>query len=351
MNYKKNLKIFTIFSAMLIIALKSPLVIDGAKNGLTICFSSVIPSLFPFMVLSSAFVGNIGGDSFKILSRITKGLFGISQYGTGAFLCGIMCGYPIGAKCTAELYRDGKISSSEAESLIAYSNNCGPLFVIGAVGLSMIGSYKTGAIIYFIHIIASVISAIILKPYTYTKHISPSTDLKNRTVTECICESVTNISAVCGFVIFFAVINNLTGSLAEFLPGCVKGAILCFMEITNGINYVCNNIPNSQIKLALISLALGWSGLSVHMQVKNIIRGLELSMKKYYIVRIFNGFFSAALTFLCYGGLDTVLTVIKPKYLSIVPVAFATIAFVMIIITYKKRDTEKSKLSASLKLN
>jgi len=167
-KFKNSFVIYTILLAMSLMIFKSSEVLTSVRKSLIICFSSVIPSLFPFMVLSSAFVGNVSASSFKFVRKISRRLFGISAFATAAFICGMICGYPIGAKCTRELYDQKKITASEAESLIAYSNNSGPLFVIGAIGIGMFNSVKGGILLYIIQLISALTAAMLLKCHTCT---------------------------------------------------------------------------------------------------------------------------------------------------------------------------------------
>lgn len=53
---------------------------------------------------------------------------------------GIISGYPIGAKIVTEFRKNGDCSRAEAERLLAFTNNSGPLFIIGTVGVSMFGN-------------------------------------------------------------------------------------------------------------------------------------------------------------------------------------------------------------------
>ena len=76
-----------------------------------------------------------------------------------------------------QLYADKKITASEAESLIAYSNNAGPLFVIGVIGNALLGSAKLGLILYILEIISAILSGIILKAYTYSSVLTEKTTI------------------------------------------------------------------------------------------------------------------------------------------------------------------------------
>ena len=333
------------FTAMILMIINSPAVLSEMKSSIKLCISVIIPSLFPFMVMSSVFVGNLKNTLPFGLGKVFKKLFGFSSFGTGAFICGILCGYPIGAKCAAQLYRDKKISASEAETLIACANNSGPRFIIGAVGLGMLHSFKLGIFLYVMHILCALTGARILKHRTYIKHEAQFTLAKEKSLTDSICESVSNVLNVCGFVMFFSVINTLLNPVTSHLPTILKNIVLCIIEITNGIKAVTAGKGFIINKLYIIAFALGWSGISVHMQVKSLIRGLELSMRKYYFVKLTEAVLSPLFVFIATGFTDTLFSYISPNTLKwIIILSGITGAFGALFISGKRKKRGKSSL-------
>ena len=127
---------------------------EAAKSALVLCAQTVIPSLFPFFVISS-FMVNTGFVSCagKIAAPISRRLFKVSGSGAVVFVMGILCGYPTGAKMVSELYENKEISRNEAMRLLPFCNNSGPLFVIGAVGAGMLGSTRLGVTLYAVHVV------------------------------------------------------------------------------------------------------------------------------------------------------------------------------------------------------
>ncbi len=335
---KKSFFTYLVLALMVLIAVRSEHILSCVKESMLLCFSTVIPSLFPFMVLSSLFVSYADGSSFRLIGILTKSLFGISPVANTAFICGMLCGYPVGAKCTLELYKAKKISASEAESLLAYSNNSGPLFVIGAVGVGLFGSLKIGIVLYVIEFISALTAAFVLKRYTsYTVSKGLSRSNCRIGLTESICTGVTNVMSVCGFIIFFAVINTLIEPLISFLPDYISCILSAIVEVTNAIF----KIQGSGLKnaLTLTAFALGWSGFSVHMQVKSLVGDSGLSMKKYYITRLFIGFFSALITYLITSHFDFMsLFVLRQKF-SVVCIIFVICIFAGFLMQKKREKT------------
>lgn len=102
-----------------------------ARAGLLLWYRSVLPVLFPFMLLCGLMI------RFSLLERVLPALsipfrllFGCSSYGAFAILCGFLCGFPMGAKVTCDLQREGKITEREAYFLYGFVNNLSPSFIL-----------------------------------------------------------------------------------------------------------------------------------------------------------------------------------------------------------------------------
>jgi len=85
--------------------------------------------------------------------------------GEGAFpfLMGIISGYPVGAKIVTKLRENNTCTKEECERLLAFTNNSGPLFIVGTVGISLIGDTTIGIILLIIHILASITVGILFR--------------------------------------------------------------------------------------------------------------------------------------------------------------------------------------------
>ena len=345
MKTKNTAKILMLLWAMVILITNSSLVIKSVRESLAVCFSTVVPSLFPFMVLSSLFVTYTGNSTFKFMGIIFKKIFGISSPGVGAFICGIIAGYPIGAKSVCELYNGGKLTKSEAESLMAYCNNAGPLFVIGAVGTAMFNSFKVGIVLYTVHIICAFLSGIILKPYTSIKLNKAKKNPTNTSLTLSICQSVPSVCNVCGFIIFFGVISALTESVISAFPEGVKCIIHSSLELTNAIKYITKSSLPTALKISFAAAAVGWSGLSVHMQVKSFVSRTDLSLKKYYTAKAFSSIMSALIVYIGYTNMDNIALLINTKSVLItIAVSFGTIILFRFLSKRKRKRRGKNPL-------
>lgn len=274
----------------------------AVTESLNLCVTSVIPALFPFFVCSSLLV-SLGAAELgsRTLSGIMRPVFGVGGAGAIAVVLGLISGYPVGADCAANLYNSGKITKTEAERLIGFCNNSGPLFIIGTVGFSLNGSPLLGGVLYIIHIISAISVGIILSRIIHDSStvINPKLVYESQKTSTrlaaafggAISKSVITILNVCGFVIFFAVLES---TIPEF---CGHEFLNSLLEITGGISGISKMNIDLAVKISLISMFLAFSGLSVFLQVASILSGTKLSLKPYLLGKFIQGIIAFILTF------------------------------------------------------
>ena len=119
--------------------------VEYMGRGLTLCAKTVIPSLFPFMVITELLVSSGAGEALgRLFSGIMRRIFGISGAGASALFLGSMCGFPVGARTAVSLYDKGVISKSECQHLLTFTCNPSSAFLITAVGVSLYDSRALG---------------------------------------------------------------------------------------------------------------------------------------------------------------------------------------------------------------
>ena len=97
-------------------------VISCGKDGLALCGNVILPSLFPFFVVSSLIVGlGLAEYPGRLVEKIMRPLFRVNGNCASALVLGLIGGYPVGARTAAELYKNGQCSRSEAEQLTSVS--------------------------------------------------------------------------------------------------------------------------------------------------------------------------------------------------------------------------------------
>ncbi len=318
--------IFLGFTLCLLIFSKSNL--PAVKSGLTLWATSVVPSLFPFFVSTELLMHtNIVNILGNILNRYMKPLFNIRGEGAFAFIMGIISGYPVGAKIATNFRKNNICSKEECERLLSFTNNSGPLFIIGTVGILMFGSTAIGLLLFITHILACISVGIIFRFWkrNSSNTLSPSHFVnKNKPVSfsnlgevlaDSITSSISTILLIGGFVVIFSsVISILKSSgILNILSTCLSplfnfinidtsfiSPIICgFLEITNGINSISSiACKKLSINIILTAFLLGFGGISVLLQVLSITSKTDLSIKPYIYGKLLQGILASVYTYI-----------------------------------------------------
>lgn len=289
---------------------------DAARGALALCFRSVLPSLFPFFVLSSLLVALGAANAFaRVLRPVMRPLFGLSGAGALALALGLVGGYPVGARTAAELYRGGGLSKSEAETLLGFCNNAGPGFMLGVCGASALQNARAGAYLCLVHAAAALLAGILLcRAFpVHARGRAPervpcparvkNTAPRSRAAafTASVRDSFAAVWSVCGFVVIFAVILRF---LTLLLPAGAENAAwyplpLGAVELTSGVLAVAPNRGG----FVLCAVLLGWGGASVHAQTLSVLEGSGLSAGRYFLGKALQAALSAPLAWLVSGFL------------------------------------------------
>ena len=218
---------FTIMFSMFLIFLIffSESNVQAAKDGLVLFWQGIIPSLFPFFVASDLLCKTkLIPICKKIFGKFMKPIFKMPGDAIVAIIIGTLSGYPVGAKIVCNLYEKGSISTSQAEKLLAFCNNSGPLFIIGTVGIALFKNRNIGILLLITHFFASLSVGILfrfwnLKEENQSNHgittNSPDITLSNlgKEIGDSIKTSIVSVLQVGGFIILFSVIISIIENL------------------------------------------------------------------------------------------------------------------------------------------
>ena len=282
---KQNKRIGSTLSALSVIFLLI-IMLTGAKdaavyvkNAFSVCIKSVIPSVFPMMVISGMLISGWGGEMIaQIFGSFVSHIFGVSRGAAPAVILGFICGFPIGAASAAKLYEKGIISKEELTHLLTFVNNPGAAFVIFSVGGSMLGSVRLGVMIYLSVIISATISGLLfgrvmgVKPTPIRKSPTCTASLSEIVVSS-VSSATTGALNVCAFAAFFSALVGVISGLLERAGASfqLRAAIFGFFELIGGVSILTKS--GSETFAALSSAAVcSWSGVSVLMQIAAVCR-------------------------------------------------------------------------------
>lgn len=311
---KKNF--FSIISIIFLISLIifSETNFIAAKNGILLWAESVLPTLFPFFVATELLCNtNLIYILGKYLKTIVKKLFNVPGEGVMALLLGIISGYPTGAKVIVDLKEKGILNKEEAERLLAFTNNSGPLFILGTIGISFLNNKEIGYVLLITHILAALTVGILFRKWKADKKIYLKTHNFNREENKnlslsrfgeilgnSIKKSILTILNIGGFIVMFSVIISILeesklffiisyilemcGFNGKFVIGIIKGCL----ELTNGAKIV-SLYAFSKFNIGIIAFLLGFGGLSVMLQVYSIVGKENISIKSYIYGKLLQG--------------------------------------------------------------
>lgn len=319
--------IFCFFTISLVLFSKQNL--TATKTGLLLWANSVVPSLLPFFIATELLSHtNIVTKLGKLLNKFMKPIFNVPGAGAYAFLMGIISGYPVGAKIVTKFRQDGTCSKAECERLLAFTNNSGPLFIIGTVGITMFGDTSTGILLFVTHLLASILVGVLFRFWnrkdkeSLSSHhclIPTSTSyVRFANLGEVLAISITNaihtVVMIGGFVILFSVVLSILSSsgilnigtnlfapvfnMFHIDPIFCKPLLSGILELTNGVSQLSTiAVKNISTNIILASLLLGFGGFSILLQVLSITSKTDLSIKPYLLGKILHGVIACLLTY------------------------------------------------------
>lgn len=298
-------------------------VFQGACDGLLLWYQILIPTLFPYLIVTGLLLKTDGAAVVsRLLFRPFHLLFGTSFYGSFAVLSGFLCGYPMGAKIIADLLLQGKISLEEASYLLSFCNNASPSFIITFLVLNTIHQkafcipallllFGTPIFLSFLqrilrHFIKNKdwIFPEISEPEmseVFTQEISifpkPLTHKLNFSVLEsCILNSSETLVKVGGYLMIFSVLL----ALLELLPIRSPGFLLLksSLEMTNGILLLSQSLSKPQVLYPLLLALTSFGGWCSVAQTQSMIAGTGLKLSSYIIQKLTAALAVSLLTFL-----------------------------------------------------
>ena len=320
---------------------------EASLLGLNTWWEIVFPSLLPFFITAELLIG-FGVVAFIgiLFEPIMRPLFNVPGVGSFAWIMGMASGYPSGAKISARLREEKKLTRIEAERLLSFTNASSPLFIFGAVAVGFFHDAKLGLLIAVSHYIGNAVVGICMRFYGRSSEVKikgkskPNLSIKtafkemHRTrindhrpfgeiVGDAILNSIKTLVMVGGFIILFSVFTKLLflvgltpviASVFQYglhllsLPIELGLPLLSGMfEITMGAQMISELDINSILaKSVAVSFILGFNGFSVQAQVSSIIAKTDIRFTPYFISRILHGIFSSLITVLLF----------KPLYLN-----------------------------------
>lgn len=342
---RRKIFISMVVVMILLFTIMPAIVSEGAKDGLLLWFIALVPSLLPFMILSNMLIKlKVTKYINKFLKPLFNFVFGVSSEGSYPILIGFLAGCPMGAKTTAQLYKNAEIKKEEAQYLMTFCNNLSPMFLIEFIGVKCLEE-KEPFLVLAVVAGSAVINAWIcrLKTMFASKHLSvrrkngtglskkmanqgklhsvyaekserkqsEKTKEKDYRIMEAIDESIGDscetILKIGGYIILFSIITSIIEYIipAKYdIIGCLAAGIL---EVSTGAMQMSEISGLSDILLfdikikTLITVSMcAFGGISSVAQTYSVVAGTDLSIKYYMMLKIRQAFIAVVLALLVF---------------------------------------------------
>ena len=282
---------------------KKSLVFSSINYSLNIWVKNLVPTLFPFFIISDILIHYRFTDYIPMFfKKICKYLFNITDNMITILLLSIISGFPSNARNTRTLYDNGDIDLDEANHILIFSHFSNPLFILTTVAIFFFNNEKIGIILLLSHYLSNFLLGIIFRNYFMhnNKVINKDKNFKlnfGNVLILAIKRSIDTILLICGIVTIFLLLSSIINNVFSFNlynSMLVKG----IFEITIGIEALSSFGISLTYKAVIASCFLAFGGLSVHMQVMSQLVDTEISYKYFFTGRLYQMILSGIITYI-----------------------------------------------------
>ncbi|WP_297631465.1 sporulation integral membrane protein YlbJ [uncultured Clostridium sp.] len=291
--------------------------LESIKKGVQLCFSSIFPSIFSFSLICNLLISFNGIELYsKYLGNLLCRPFRVSFNCSFILIASFLCGYPLGAKYATDAYKQNLISEKEYVRISSLASNASPVFMLGVLGLSILGNIQYGYILIFSSLLSIFFISLILpsprgknfNPFEKKIKATPKLGIALQTSIE---NALKTTLLVCGYVITFSLIINILKNLTfikDFfviiensfnLPASsLYGLFLGSIEVTNGCNLISQTNLSVHLKVSFMAFFCSFGGLSIIFQTSSFLLSNKISFLKYSVIKLVQGIIAFIIAFI-----------------------------------------------------
>ena len=345
--------IISIFIILFIVNIKISL--RASIAGAILWFKAILPTSFPFAVACNLLISYDGISLYsKVLGPLVCKPLNLSENSSFPLAVSFLCGYPLGSKFTSDTYELGYIERDEFLRLLSIATNCGPLFIIGTVGCSMLNNIEFGYLLLIANYLSIILIGLFTKKKIRSPHYSKKVDLINNkninfgsALKKALEDGINTVLAIGGFIILFSVLITIIKNSSSITllfhkieqtlnlkSNSLYSLFLGSIEITNGCNLIATSNLSIPIKLSCISFLCSFSGLSIIAQCYSFFAKHNISLLRYFLLKLLQGVLSFFITFICSNlFLGSTFTSTIPSSYSLSYIAYFIPLIILLLIT------------------
>lgn len=311
-------------------------VFQSSLSGMTLWWEYVFPALLPFLILTEIMLGSGAIHALgTLLDPFMRFFFRISGNSGWALVMGLFAGYPAGASTTAKLRERQALLPLEAERVLFVSHLCNPAVMITVIGVGFFHQVTLGMFIAIIHYASAILMGLILR-----RSVDNPTALKDgstaplepiwkramlsakqaqlddgrkfgKILGDGVTQSIQTLMIIGGWMMFFSVLQQvILLLLPKFILniGFVNPLVVALLEPHLGAYAIAQDSSLTLVlKIAIVGAVLGWSGLSIHSQVKSLIQSTEMRYLSFLWARLLHAALAFMLSVLLWKPLNNLL--------------------------------------------
>ncbi|KGE16921.1 nucleoside recognition domain-containing protein [Paenibacillus wynnii] len=322
---------------------------QASLRGLKLWWNLVFPALLPFLILSemltaSGFTHGLG----VMLEPLMRRVFRLPGAGGWTLWMGLTTGFPGGAQGVLQLHKQGSITDKEAGRLAALVHFASPVTLLIVVGVAFLHSPAAGYGLLAIHWLSGLLVGFTVpllrgspqapeqkiyvqsnspnKKPLYTRVVHAATEARlqdgrsfGKLLGDSVGSSVQNLMIVGGYMIMFAVVISIVQGLLPDLPEILTSGLLEIHLGAHTLSEVSITAPVASagmFSLALLSAALGWSGLCAHLQVMTVLKSAQIRFLPFAAVRLLHGLYAFILTLVLWRPFMSIQEAVLPTFAS-----------------------------------
>lgn len=301
-----NLIIISSFIILLFyVLINNHVVFETISYSLDIWVNNLIPSMFPFFVISDILISyNIVNYIPKFIINAFSFLFNIGPTSVTCFFLSLISGFPTSARNIKNYYNKGLLSLNEANHILLFTHFSNPIFILSTVSIFFLKNLNFGYIILISHYLGNFIIGLFLRNKS-------TIDNKNYNKNYFVCQNfskvliisiksaIDTLLLIVGTLTSFLIVSSFIVELLNFPPypsAILKG----ILEMTMGLKDLANLNIGDIYKVVISTMFISFGGISVHLQVISQIVDTDIKYFNFFVARIYHALISGGIAYLLF---------------------------------------------------
>lgn len=276
---------------------------SAAADGLLLWYRSLVPTLFPMMILSNLLLKTgAAGKVSAFAAKPVQKLLPLSAGSVYAIFTGFLCGCPMGAKTLSDLANSADSLPEKPLFPAAAINNISPSFLLSYLVAGHLQDPSLQMPTLLILYGAPVLYAIFFLSFSLKKNPAEKqakNDSKNQTknktsptglqfsvVDVCISDAVSNITKLGGYIVLFSILASVINHIPIQTP-LLKALLLGISEISVGIHAIAALPLRFSSKYLLLIAVSAFGGLCCTAQSAQFLKNAGVPVRIYLRDKLF----------------------------------------------------------------